>query len=146
TITCGFEVARNPKEAASGDSPSSTRIVPCSMRSVQSAAEPVVPGGATVTASPEPLTRPIDESTAGQPPSRSPRTRYENPPAETNDAESSSPARLFRKDIPDSCAHIVEVGPSRIAGVDQVRAAQRIDRKPQRHAPAFETKSDAWAG
>src|SRR5579871_3603935 len=124
TTTRGFALGRNPNDAASGDSPSSTRIVPLSIRSDHCSAEPAVPAGAITTASPEPFTNPIDESAASQVVAWSPSTRYENPPACAADANMKI-AKLFRKDIPDPGAHVIEIGPIRIRGVDQVRPAQR---------------------
>src|SRR5579884_459250 len=54
-----------------------------------------------------------------------------------------APHRLASEGIPEAGADIVEIGPARVSGVDQIRAAQAVHRKQKRLRSTGEMESDA---
>src|SRR6185369_4350433 len=130
-------VARKPNEAARGEAPSITRIVPCSTRELHSVSFDAAPAGITST-SPRSaaLCKPMEERIAAHPPESSPAT-WKVRVAAVHGTARRNASVLASECIPHSDAHIVEVGTVRISRVDQVRSAQKIHRKLHRiHPPA----------
>src|SRR5690348_10697447 len=143
-------LTRNPKAAASGDSPSTIRMTPCSTRAAHSAYGRSVPCGATITLapSPAPAVKPIDESSSLQPPGLSPMTWKEKRAAAWTGIHKTQMihSHLARKGIPDSDPYVVKGRPARIAGVHQVGPPEQIHGEHQRRGSAAQAKSQAGSG